>query len=119
MHSHPLRLAWFLVLAACASETEPAGPSGVDASVDEAPIDTDGPTDGPTFYGDVAPILARNCVTCHQSGGIAPFQLIEYAQVKPLAASIKTATHNRTMPPFLPDNSGACATYHDAMWLSD
>jgi hypothetical protein len=115
MHSHPLCLASLVLLAACASDTEPRGPSHGDAGTDEAPVEGD----APTFYGDVAPILARNCVTCHQEGGIAPFKLIEYAEVKPLAGSIKVATQNRTMPPFLPDNSGACATYHDAMWLSD
>ena len=110
-----------LLASACAPESAPSGPradhdapsppgQAGDASLD---------TDGPTFYGEVAPILAQHCVSCHQAGGIAPFTLIEYAEVEPWAEAIKAATQARTMPPFLPDNSGACATYRDAMWLSD
>jgi hypothetical protein len=113
----PPRLC-LLLLAACASDGELADPSTVDDDID--PIDA-GPAaaDAPTFYGDVAPILARHCATCHQKGGIAPFELIAYTDAKPQAAAIEVVTQNRTMPPFLPDNSGACATYRDAMWLSD
>src|SRR5690349_12574961 len=111
--SFTLRLTYFAalplcVLVACDSGYEPSGP-GLDD--DESPVGA-GPDggaatdrDGPTFYADVAPILARNCTTCHQPGGIAPFTLIEYAEVKPLASSIKRVTQSRTMPPFLPDNS--------------
>jgi hypothetical protein len=109
-------------ITACSSGTDPAGP-GTDR--DDAPVQGDpeggvpGDGHGPTFYADVAPILAEHCATCHQQGGIAPFTLITYAETKPLALAIKSVTQSRTMPPFLPDNSGACATYRDAMWLSD
>ena len=32
----------------------------------------------PTFAEDVAPILYKNCTTCHRPGGLGPFSLLEY-----------------------------------------
>src|SRR5678815_4237470 len=41
------------------------------------------PDDGQvTWFQDVAPILSRHCMTCHQDGGIAPFSLTEYDSAK-------------------------------------
>lgn len=78
-----------------------------------------GPPAGPTYRADVAPILAARCVGCHEEGGIAPFTLTTYGDVAPLAEAIRSVTESRQMPPFLPDNSGSCATYVDAPWLGD
>jgi len=74
---------------------------------------------GPTYHGDVAPILQQNCVSCHYTGGIAPFPLETYEQASVMAAAIKASTENRTMPPWKADNSGDCRTFADARWLSD
>lgn len=73
----------------------------------------------PTYTDDVAAILNDNCVTCHRSGGIAPFSLDDYASASAKAMAIKYTTQARTMPPFLADNSGSCNTFSDARWLSD
>ncbi|UJR82928.1 hypothetical protein [Sandaracinus amylolyticus] len=73
----------------------------------------------PTFYGEIAPLLAEHCQTCHQPGGIGPFPLITYEEVSARGPLIAASVASRSMPPFLPDNSGDCATYHDAMWLED
>ncbi len=73
-----------------------------------------------TYYQDIAPILNRQCQTCHQPGALASFlPLDSYEQVKPLARLIRSVTQSRKMPPFMPDNSGSCATYENAKVLND
>jgi hypothetical protein len=57
---------------------------------------------GVTFSHDVAPILYRNCASCHRSGGVAPFSLISYQDAAKRAALIANVTGKRYMPPWLP-----------------
>ncbi|MCP4806658.1 MAG: hypothetical protein GY913_29140 [Proteobacteria bacterium] len=76
-------------------------------------------TDGPLYYEDVAPILADNCVSCHQEGQIAPFYLVDYDSVSVVGSQIADSVTDRRMPPFLADNSGECNTYEHAAWLED
>jgi hypothetical protein len=54
----------------------------------------------PTFSKDVAPILYKNCVSCHQPGNIAPMSLLTYDQARPFARSIKAKVVAGTMPPW-------------------
>jgi hypothetical protein len=54
----------------------------------------------PTFSKDVAPILYKNCVTCHRPGEMAPMSLITYDQVRPYARAIRQRTELGTMPPW-------------------
>ncbi len=56
----------------------------------------------PTFTHDVAPIIFSNCVACHHPGGIGPFSLTDYREVKKRAKLIARLTASRTMPPWLP-----------------
>lgn len=58
---------------------------------------------GPTFAGDVAPILQRNCQTCHRPGQAAPFSLLTYEQARPWAKAIKEAVLQGRMPPWFAD----------------
>lgn len=53
-----------------------------------------------TFSETIAPIVYRNCVTCHRPGEAAPFSLITYEDVKKRAALIATVTKSRYMPPW-------------------
>lgn len=53
----------------------------------------------PTYHADIAPILERRCLACHQAGGIAPFALQRFEQVAPLARSVAAAVTSRRMPP--------------------
>ena len=55
-----------------------------------------------TFNRDVAPILHANCVGCHRPGGIGPFSLATYDDVRERAARIAAATTERRMPPWKP-----------------
>lgn len=59
--------------------------------------------DAPTFNRDIAPILYRNCVSCHRPGDIAPFSLLTYADAAKRARAIASATKRRYMPPWKPE----------------
>ncbi len=56
----------------------------------------------PTYYVDVAPILAKNCVSCHTVGGIAPFALDNPKDAVNWAARIAVVTRSEYMPPYPP-----------------
>ena len=56
----------------------------------------------PTFSHDIAPILYQHCASCHHPGGIGPFSLLTYADVKKRASLIAAVTHKHYMPPWLP-----------------
>lgn len=79
----------------------------------------DSPSIDPSFYEEVAPILASNCSSCHKPGGIAPFSLLTYEDAKQYASLIAPAVESRRMPPWSADNSGDCHTWEGARWLSD
>jgi hypothetical protein len=57
----------------------------------------------PTFTKDVAPILQKNCQTCHRAGEAAPFPLLTYEEVRPWATSIKRVVQQKIMPPWFAD----------------
>jgi hypothetical protein len=54
----------------------------------------------PTFTKDVAPILYKNCASCHRTGEIAPMSLLTYEQVRPWAKSIREKVSLGQMPPW-------------------
>lgn len=57
-----------------------------------------------TFADDIAPLVARECVACHNPEGWAPFSLTTYDDVRRRADRIVEATRSRAMPPWLPAN---------------
>jgi hypothetical protein len=90
-----------LVVFGCGSDETPPAPA---------------PT--PTYSTDIAPLLDAHCTGCHQTGGIAPFVLTDYASVKLKANDIAGATERREMPPMPVNNDGSCNAYSNARWLS-
>jgi len=56
-----------------------------------------------TFTEHVAPILYKNCISCHRSGGPSHFSLVTYNQAKSYAGSISYVTEQRIMPPWPAD----------------
>lgn len=59
--------------------------------------------DSVTWATDVAPLLYRECVTCHRPDGPAPFSLFDYAVAASRANDIARMTRGRLMPPWLPE----------------
>ncbi len=57
----------------------------------------------PTWAGEIAPILYRNCVECHRPGQVAPFSLLTHPEAAKRARFIVKAVQARHMPPWLPD----------------
>lgn len=58
-----------------------------------------------TYYERIQPIIAKNCVVCHQPGGIGPFSLLSYQDVAKRAQFVAKVTTTRYMPPFPADRS--------------
>lgn len=57
----------------------------------------------PNWAENIAPILYNNCTSCHHSGGLAPFSLLDYQDATTYASSIKNDVTTRKMPPWPPD----------------
>jgi len=57
----------------------------------------------PTWSHQIAPILYKNCTTCHHPGGAGPFSLLTYDDARRWSAQILAVTQSRYMPPWLPE----------------
>jgi Flp pilus assembly protein TadD/mono/diheme cytochrome c family protein len=57
----------------------------------------------PTWSRDIAPVLYKNCASCHHPGGAGPFSLLTYADARRWGPQIVTVTQSRFMPPWLPE----------------
>jgi hypothetical protein len=71
----------------------------------------------PTFNKDVAPILYKNCTTCHRPGEIAPMSLLSYKDARPWAKAIREEVSLGHMPPWHADP--AHGTFLNDRRLSD
>lgn len=58
------------------------------------------PPAAPTFSKDVAPILFKNCASCHRPGDIAPMSLLTYENARPWAKAIREKVATGSMPPW-------------------
>ena len=66
-----------------------------------------------TYVKDVAPILNRSCVGCHQPGEAAPMSLVSYESVRPWVRAIRARVVARQMPPWTADPEGSVAFEND------
>lgn len=57
----------------------------------------------PSYYKDIAPIINSNCVECHQNGGLGPFPLTNYEEVRSKIKMIIYVTQSGYMPPWQAD----------------
>jgi hypothetical protein len=87
---HPKSLIVLVAIAVAALIGHAQSPS-------ERPVSARGT---PTFTEHVAPIVFRNCTSCHRPGESAPFSLIGYADVRPRGRQIAAVTRSRQMPPW-------------------
>ena len=55
-----------------------------------------------TFSEHIAPIIFNNCSSCHRAGEVAPFDLLNYRDVKKRGRMIARVTKTRYMPPWHP-----------------
>ena len=69
-----------------------------------------------TYHNTIRPLLEANCVSCHQTGGIGPFALMDYASVAGLGELIANTVEAGTMPPWPPDED--CGEFRDPRNLS-
>ncbi|HEU4938106.1 MAG TPA: cytochrome c [Vicinamibacterales bacterium] len=57
----------------------------------------------PTYTKDIAPILFKNCTSCHRPGEIGPMSLLTYDDVRPRAKDIRDKIDEGVMPPWHAD----------------
>lgn len=69
-------------------------------------------------YEQVAPFMARSCVSCHQPGGVAPFSLATYEDARKFAAASNASVQSGSMPPLYIVNDGSCQTFDDKRFLT-
>jgi Flp pilus assembly protein TadD len=55
-----------------------------------------------TFHDQIAPLIARHCVSCHRPGGAAPFPLVSADDVRKRFGEIEEVVRTGRMPPWLP-----------------
>ncbi|HEY6371410.1 MAG TPA: hypothetical protein VIX37_12600 [Candidatus Sulfotelmatobacter sp.] len=62
-----------------------------------------GNMNAPTFAKDIAPILQKNCQSCHRPGEAAPFSMLTYEETRPWTGAMKLAVKQKLMPPWFAD----------------
>ena len=55
---------------------------------------------GATTFSDLAPVIEKRCVGCHQAGEIAPMPLTNFEEIRPWAKAIRAAVLRKSMPPW-------------------
>jgi hypothetical protein len=109
-----------LLLTACGgSSDEPASTGGSAGSSTTGGSSSS--ADAPTWYADVAPLVAGHCQGCHREGGIAPFSLQTYEQAKMWSRAFEGVLDAGLMPPFLARTTAECQPrfgYKDDLRLS-
>ncbi|MCB9520905.1 MAG: hypothetical protein H6698_06995 [Myxococcales bacterium] len=68
-----------------------------DASSDDAPT-----VGAPTYHGGIRALIEQECVSCHTTGGAAPFPLETWADVEPLRGALVAVVSSGSMPPWTP-----------------
>jgi hypothetical protein len=78
------------------------------------PNNNDGGTTGAalTFHEHAESIIQNSCQSCHRSGGMAPFPLTTYAEVKRYAPLVKEKIADRSMPPWGAFETADCKPRH-------
>lgn len=54
---------------------------------------------GPSYHGQVRPVIEAKCVNCHRDGGPSPFSLTEFGQLESHRSAMIYAVESGTMPP--------------------
>jgi len=59
------------------------------------------------YYGDIDKLVQEKCLPCHREGGVGPFKLDSYTEVKKRAAMLNRVIAEGIMPPWFAKNSAA------------
>jgi len=70
-----------------------------------------------TYNKDIAPIIYKNCSSCHRAGEVAPFSLLTYEDAVKHAKQLEVVTQSRYMPPWKPE--AGFGEFQDTRHLSD
>ena len=73
----------------------------------------------PTWATNIAPILYKNCTSCHHTGGVAPFSLMTYNQAANFKSAIRHSVEIGHMPPWPPDTKYSALAYVRALSETD
>ncbi len=57
-----------------------------------------------TYNKDIAPLLWKNCASCHRPGQVAPFSLLTYKDAAKRADFLASVARKRRMPPWKPES---------------
>lgn len=101
-----MRATWLTAFTASVSITAGLAACGGGGPSDDTGDDT--PPPRATWYQDVGPIVANHCMSCHQSGGIAPFPLTSYTDAYELADRMLDAVETNLMPPWDAEDGADC-----------
>lgn len=66
-----------------------------------------------TFHKDISRILQGHCQRCHHDGGVGPFNLITYGEVKERRKMLKYVVSKRLMPPWFAHGGGPWIDNYD------
>jgi mono/diheme cytochrome c family protein len=98
----PLNIPWMalplaLLLVACGgggggSSTDVVAAADVGAEAEASPAAV-------TWYSAASPLIDRYCAACHSEGGVAPFPLETYEQVRNKRSALVYVLESQTMPP--------------------
>ncbi len=126
----PLTLTLAFAVA-CGGDDSGGTEDGTTTDGEETGTETEGETEsesdtgvpaGPTWYQDIAPLVAGKCSGCHRPNSIAPFSLVDYDSAMPWATVMADSVEAGTMPPFAAAQTDECQTRHgflDDISLSD
>lgn len=56
-----------------------------------------------SYSNDIAPMLEKNCVSCHREGGIGSWAMTEYNMIRGFAPMIREVVRTQRMPPWHAD----------------
>ncbi len=56
-----------------------------------------------SYAEDIAPILIKNCVSCHRDGGIGPWAMSDYNMVRGFSPMMREVIRTKRMPPWHAD----------------
>ena len=95
------------MLLACSPDASELDPSSIPPVMkQEEPL---------SYHRDAKAMVQRYCNDCHSAGGIAPFTLTSYADVKAHAPQIRAAVNSGSMPPWMPSDQGVALRNNRSM----